>query len=364
MVSLYYTAFKESSVEYENKGALTERLDINNCTDLWIVLSFVNSECDAEIASDTVIWRILKEIWQKFKKTIKLFDLTNSFQSVYSLKTGFIIPLGINDSNGTGSHCKLQKWRNIILIHSHSTSENTVNNFVDSFSLRTQAGQQLWHWAEPGFPGSTAKGTRFLWNWTPCSTTPPLPGKCPLTDGDSLWEAGTLWRCPTQGCGWTATKHTGGESQPGPDPQLPPAPALHTHKPVLCLHYRCFAVCKACNGRGQQDWYTGWWEHKDATQAAVYQSTIPSLADHISAGGYLCYTLWFLLTTREPCKYLDLYHLLAAHSLPEFKDLLWKYDNAQAATSAAPGNAFLALTLQLPVSSSDSPLSLQQSLGT
>lgn len=182
MVSLYYTAFKESSVEYANKGALTERLDINNCTDLWIVLSFVNSECDAEIDGDTVIWRILKEIWQKFKKTIKLFDLTNSFQSVYSLKTGFIIPLGINDSNGTGSHCKLQKWRNIILIHSHSTSENTVNNFVDSFSLRTQAGQQLWHWAEPGFPGSTAKGTRFLWNWTPCSTTPPLPGKCPLTD--------------------------------------------------------------------------------------------------------------------------------------------------------------------------------------
>lgn len=46
----------------------------------------------------------------KFKKTIKLFYLTTcSFPIVYSFKMGFIIPLGINDSNGTGSHCKLQK---------------------------------------------------------------------------------------------------------------------------------------------------------------------------------------------------------------------------------------------------------------
>lgn len=42
MVSIYYTAFKESFLEYANKGALTERLDINNHTDLCIVLSFVN----------------------------------------------------------------------------------------------------------------------------------------------------------------------------------------------------------------------------------------------------------------------------------------------------------------------------------
>lgn len=67
MVSLYYIAFKESSLEYANKGALTERLDINNHTDLWIVLSSVNSKCDAEIAGDTWIWRILKEKRQVLK---------------------------------------------------------------------------------------------------------------------------------------------------------------------------------------------------------------------------------------------------------------------------------------------------------
>lgn len=60
-VALYYTAFKESSSQYANKGALTESLDINSHTDLWIVLSFVNSRRDAEIAGDTLIWRILKE---------------------------------------------------------------------------------------------------------------------------------------------------------------------------------------------------------------------------------------------------------------------------------------------------------------
>lgn len=45
----------------QNKDALTESLDVDNHSDLWIVLSFVNSECDAEIAGDTLIWRILKE---------------------------------------------------------------------------------------------------------------------------------------------------------------------------------------------------------------------------------------------------------------------------------------------------------------
>lgn len=37
-------------------------------------------------------------------------------------------------------------------------SENTINNFVDSCSLRSQPGQQ--HQAEPGFPGATAQEQR------------------------------------------------------------------------------------------------------------------------------------------------------------------------------------------------------------
>lgn len=44
-----------------------------------------------------------------------------------------------------------------IFIHIHRTSENTIKNFVDSFYLRTQPDQQLWHWAEPGF-SSHCKG--------------------------------------------------------------------------------------------------------------------------------------------------------------------------------------------------------------
>lgn len=141
-------------------------VDINNCTDLWTVLRFVNSEHDAEIAGDAVMWRISEENWQKFEKDHLTFwfVLSNDlfFQIVFSLKKEFIIPLRINDSNGTESHCKLHKWRNKLFIYTHTvhTSENTANNFVDSFSLRTQTGQQHWQWAEPYLLGAAAREQR------------------------------------------------------------------------------------------------------------------------------------------------------------------------------------------------------------
>lgn len=101
------------------------KADIKNCTDLWIVLSLVNSEHDAEIAGDAVIWRISKENWRKFEKDHLTFwsVLSNDlfFQIVFSLKKGFIISLVINDSNRTESQWKLHKWKNqIIYMHPHS----------------------------------------------------------------------------------------------------------------------------------------------------------------------------------------------------------------------------------------------------
>lgn len=182
------------------------KVDINNCTDLWIILSFVNSEHDAEIPGEAVIWRISKEKWQKFEKDHLTFwsVLSNEllFQIVFSLKKRFIIPLQINDRNETESYCKLHKWRNKLFINTHTVhiSENIINNFVDSFSLRIQPSQQHWQWAEPDFPGATAQEQR-----EPASseTKPPAApcnlsqSKCSLTQMETPWEAQTLWRCLT-----------------------------------------------------------------------------------------------------------------------------------------------------------------------
>lgn len=74
------------------------------------------------------------------------------------------------------NHRKLQKWRNKIFIHYQSISENTVNNFVGSFSLRTQPGQQLWHWVSQAFLEPLEREHNS-------SGTKPLAAPCHLCQG-------------------------------------------------------------------------------------------------------------------------------------------------------------------------------------
>lgn len=157
----------------------------------------------------------------------------------------------------------------------------------------------------------------------------------------------------------------GGESPAGPWPPAPPSshPA-HTQTHGTCA-LRVFCCVSALHLQRAAGLALRLRRAQGCPTSSCAAEPIPAWqTPHHSCSRYLCCTLWFLLTSREPCKSLDLYQLPAAHSLPEFKDLLWKHDNAQTASSAAPGNPFLALTIQQPVSSSDSPLFLQQSLGT
>lgn len=87
----------------------------------------------------------------------------------------------------------------------------------------------------------------------------------------------------------------------------PPALALHAHKLTHIVHafHIWFAVYKSFTCRGYEFLYSAQTllqsEHKDATQAALYKSTVPSSADHVIISGeeYLCYTPWLLLSPGE-----------------------------------------------------------------
>lgn len=144
---------------------------------------------------------------------------------------------------------------------------------------------------------------------------------------------------------------------PRQGPQLPPAhpqthaiPALKVFCCVSILHLQ-----RAAGLRRAQGCHT----------SSCVPEHHPSLTGHsiMNAEGYLCYTLWFLLTTREPCKSLDLYQLPAVHrhqsSRTCFENMIMQEQPLQQLKEILSWHS-----TQLPVSSSGSPLFLQQSLGT
>lgn len=146
------------------------------------------------------------------------------FQIVFSLKKRFIMPLGINDRNGTESHCRFCKWRSKFFIYTHArhTSENCEPLHGQLLPTDPDWPRALWR-AEPGFPEAAAWGQREHVS----SETKPLAAphnlsqsKCSLTRGDSLGEAWTL----TQGYGQTGEKHR----NQTPDHHLPSTAHMQT----------------------------------------------------------------------------------------------------------------------------------------
>jgi len=135
-------------------------------------------------------------------------------------------------------------------------SENTNNNLVDSFSLRTQPGQQHWRRAETGFPGATAQVQRehTCFEIKPLAAPRTLCQRKRLTVG----SRGTL-EMASSGLrmDWCKAHRWGVTTKSLPTTSTA-ALALHTYKLTHTVHalYLHFAAYKSFTCRGCEFLYS------------------------------------------------------------------------------------------------------------